>query len=67
MTGQFTTREEVAAVYQKRAWVYDSAVYYYYLVGMRIGHWRRLAMDALRLGAGTPSSRLAVALASTLP
>lgn len=48
MTNQFTTREEVAAVYQKRAKVYDLGVYFYCLIGMRIGHWRRLALQALK-------------------
>lgn len=46
------TREEVHAAYQRWAGVYDLAVYLYYLVGMRTGHWRRLAVDALALRPG---------------
>ena len=41
----FLTRDQVREVYQKHAGVYDLAVYLYYLIGMRIGHWRRLAME----------------------
>lgn len=48
----FLTRDEVQNVYQKRAKVYDLAVCFYYLVGMRIGHWRRLTVEALTLRPG---------------
>jgi len=46
------TREEVHSVYQRWAKVYDLMVCFYYLVGMPIGHWRRLAVDALALRPG---------------
>ncbi|MFQ6021093.1 MAG: class I SAM-dependent methyltransferase [Acidiferrobacterales bacterium] len=48
----FLTREEVRDVYQKHAKIYDLAVCFYYLIGMRIGHWRRLAVAALVLRPG---------------
>lgn len=48
----FLTRNQVRDVYQKHAGVYDLAVYLYYLIGMRIGHWRRLVMEALKLRPG---------------
>jgi demethylmenaquinone methyltransferase/2-methoxy-6-polyprenyl-1,4-benzoquinol methylase len=48
----FLTRDEVRSAYQKWAKVYDLAVYFYYLVGMRIGHWRRSAVEAMALRQG---------------
>lgn len=51
-TQNFLTREEVLDAYQKWAKVYDLVVWLYYLVGMRIGHWRRLAVEALALRPG---------------
>ena len=38
----FLTRDEVRDVYDKYAGAYDLAVWFYYLVGMRIDQWRRL-------------------------
>jgi ubiquinone/menaquinone biosynthesis C-methylase UbiE len=53
MSGQdFLTRDEVRDVYDKRAGIYDLAVWFYYLAGMRIGRWRRMAVDALSLQPG---------------
>ena len=48
----FLTRDEVRDAYQRWAKFYDLVVYLYYLVGMRIGHWRHLAVDALALHRG---------------
>jgi demethylmenaquinone methyltransferase/2-methoxy-6-polyprenyl-1,4-benzoquinol methylase len=48
----FLTREEVRDLYDKRAGIYDLAVWFYYLAGMRIGRWRRMAVDALALRPG---------------
>lgn len=48
----FLTRDEVRGAYQKWAKVYDLAVYFYYLAGMRIGHWRRSAVEAMALRPG---------------
>ncbi|MDH3242653.1 MAG: methyltransferase domain-containing protein [Alphaproteobacteria bacterium] len=45
--GKFLTREEVRAEYEKRAGIYEFAVYLYYLVGFRIGRYRRLAVEAI--------------------
>lgn len=47
MTGNFRTREEIHAVYQKRAATYELAVYGCYLLGFPIGRYRRLAIQAL--------------------
>jgi demethylmenaquinone methyltransferase/2-methoxy-6-polyprenyl-1,4-benzoquinol methylase len=47
MSGDFTTREEVLDVYQKRAWIYEFAVYCCYLLGFPIGRYRRLVVEAL--------------------
>ena len=47
MPGDFTTREEIRDVYQKRAWIYEFAVYACYLLGFPIGRYRRLAIKAL--------------------
>ena len=47
MKGDFTTREEIYDVYQKRARIYELAVYSCYLLGFPIGHYRRLAVEAL--------------------
>ncbi len=53
MVGQdCLTKEEVRDVYDKQAGIYDLAVWFYYLVGMRIGRWRRMAVNALSLQAG---------------
>jgi ubiquinone/menaquinone biosynthesis C-methylase UbiE len=46
------TREEIRDTYDRHAGIYDRAVWCYYLVGMRIGRWRRMTVDALSLGAG---------------
>ncbi len=43
----FLTREEVRSAYQRTATIYDLAVCLYYLVGIRIGHYRRLVVEAL--------------------
>jgi demethylmenaquinone methyltransferase/2-methoxy-6-polyprenyl-1,4-benzoquinol methylase len=48
----FLTREEVRAVYDRQAKNYDLAVWLYYLAGMRIRHWRRMAVEALGLEPG---------------
>jgi demethylmenaquinone methyltransferase/2-methoxy-6-polyprenyl-1,4-benzoquinol methylase len=45
-------REEVRETYDKGARFYDLAVWFYYLAGMRIGRWRRMAVDALSLRPG---------------
>ena len=37
----FLTREEVRGAYQKNAKFYDLAFFLYYLIGIRIGRWRR--------------------------
>ena len=47
MSGDFTTREEIQDVYQKRARIYDFAVYCCYLLGFPIGRYRRLVIEAL--------------------
>lgn len=53
MAGQdCLTREEVRDIYDKQAGIHDLAVWFYYLVGMRIGRWRRMAVNALSLQAG---------------
>ncbi len=46
------TRDEVRDAYDRHAAFYDLAVWFYYLVGMRIGRWRRMAVDALSLRPG---------------
>ena len=46
------TREDIRAVYDRYAGVYDLAVWLYYLAGMRIGRWRHIALDALALRTG---------------
>ncbi|MDH3692566.1 MAG: class I SAM-dependent methyltransferase [Gammaproteobacteria bacterium] len=48
----FLTREEVRDIYDKQARIYDLAVWFYYLAGMRIDRWRRMAVDALSLRPG---------------
>lgn len=49
----FLTRDEVRDAYQRWAKFYDPAVYFFYhLVGMRVGHWRRLTVKALKLRHG---------------
>lgn len=45
-------RAEVRDVYQKGARFYDLAVWLYYAAGMRVGLWRRLAVEALALRPG---------------
>ena len=52
MPGDFTTREEIREVYQKRAWMYELAVHACYLLGFRIGRYRRLTIEALELRPG---------------
>lgn len=47
MSGDFTTRDEIREVYQKRASIYELAVYGCYLLGFPIGRYRRLVLDAL--------------------
>lgn len=47
MSGDFTTREQIRDVYQKRARIYDFAVYGCYLLGFPIGRYRRLVIEAL--------------------
>jgi demethylmenaquinone methyltransferase/2-methoxy-6-polyprenyl-1,4-benzoquinol methylase len=44
--------QDVQDIYDKRAGIYDLAVWFYYLAGMRIGRWRRMAVDALALRPG---------------
>ena len=48
----FLTRDQVRDVYDKRAGIYDLAVWSYYLAGMRIRRWRRMAVDTLALRSG---------------
>lgn len=50
--GDFLTRDAVRRVYDRHAGLYDLAVPLYHLVGMRIGHWRRLGIEALDLRPG---------------
>lgn len=52
MIGDFTTREEIRDVYQKRANIYEFAVYCCYLLGFSIGRYRRLVIDALAPQSG---------------
>jgi demethylmenaquinone methyltransferase/2-methoxy-6-polyprenyl-1,4-benzoquinol methylase len=47
MSEDFTTRDEVLEVYQKRAGIYEAAVYGCYLLGFPIGRYRRLVLEAL--------------------
>ena len=47
MRRDFTTREEIRDVYQKRAHIYEFAVYCCYLLGFPIGQYRRLVIKAL--------------------
>lgn len=47
MSGNFRTREEIHDIYQKRAAIYELAVYGCYLLGFPIGRYRRLAIQAL--------------------
>jgi len=47
MGGDFTTREEIRDVYDKRAGIYAFAVYCCYLLGFPIGKYRRLVIEAL--------------------
>lgn len=48
----FLTREEVRNLYQRRAKFYDIGVHCYYLIGIGIGHWRRMAVGSLDLRRG---------------
>ena len=48
----FLTRDSVREVYDRNARFYDFAVWGYYLVGMRIGKWRRMVVEALQLQPG---------------
>ncbi len=52
MSAKFTTREEILDVYQKRAGIYELAVYGCYLLGFPIGRYRRLAVAALAPSRG---------------
>jgi demethylmenaquinone methyltransferase/2-methoxy-6-polyprenyl-1,4-benzoquinol methylase len=45
-------RERARRAYDKHAGAYDRAVPLYSLVGMRVNHWRRIAVDALDLQIG---------------
>lgn len=47
MNADFTTREEIHAVYEKRAWIYELAVHGCYLLGFPIRRYRRLVLEAL--------------------
>lgn len=47
MSVEFTTREEIRDVYQKRARIYELGVYGCYLLGFPIGRYRRLSVAAL--------------------
>jgi demethylmenaquinone methyltransferase/2-methoxy-6-polyprenyl-1,4-benzoquinol methylase len=46
------TRDAVRDVYDRKARFYDLAVWAYYLVGMPIGKWRRMGIDAPHLQPG---------------
>jgi demethylmenaquinone methyltransferase/2-methoxy-6-polyprenyl-1,4-benzoquinol methylase len=48
----FLTRDAVRDVYDRRARFYDLAVWGYYLMGMPIGKWRRMGVEALELQPG---------------
>jgi demethylmenaquinone methyltransferase/2-methoxy-6-polyprenyl-1,4-benzoquinol methylase len=48
----FATREEVLAVYRKRARNYDLSANLYYFLGFQEQAYRRIAVEALRLRAG---------------
>lgn len=50
--GGYLTREGVRKVYQRRARIYDPTIFLYYVAGMRIDRWRRLAVEALKLRRG---------------
>jgi demethylmenaquinone methyltransferase/2-methoxy-6-polyprenyl-1,4-benzoquinol methylase len=52
MSGNFTTREEVRDVYERRASIYDLAVYGCYLLGFPIGRYRRLVIKSLAPAPG---------------
>lgn len=52
MNGDFTTRDEVAAVYRRRAARYDLTARLYYIIGFREWAYRRMAVDRLKLPAG---------------
>jgi demethylmenaquinone methyltransferase/2-methoxy-6-polyprenyl-1,4-benzoquinol methylase len=52
MSGDFTTREEIHDVYQRRASIYELAVYGCTLLGFPIGRYRRLVIKALAPGRG---------------
>ena len=47
MSGDFTTREEILDIYQRRAGIYELAVYGCYLLGFPISRYRQLAVRAL--------------------
>jgi ubiquinone/menaquinone biosynthesis C-methylase UbiE len=47
MSGDFTTREEILNIYQRRAGIYELTVYGCYLLGFPIGRYRQLAVRAL--------------------
>ena len=52
--GQFTTQEEVNAVYRRRARFYDWSANAYYLIGFREWAYRRRAVEALQLRHAGP-------------
>ena len=52
MRPDITTREQVAAVYRRRAKRYDITANLFYLIGLREQHYRRLAVRRLELGRG---------------
>ena len=47
MVRDFTTRREIHDIYEKRASIYEIAVYACYLLGFPIGRYRRLVIKAL--------------------
>lgn len=49
---RLSTRAEIRDTYDRHAGIYDLTVWCYYLVGMRIGRWRRMVIDALSLRPG---------------
>lgn len=48
----FLKRDAIRDVYDRRARFYDLAVWGYYLMGMPIGKWRRMGVEALELQPG---------------
>lgn len=52
MAGDFTTRDEVAEIYRRRAAWYDVSANLYYALGFREQHYRRRAVARLMLRRG---------------